>query len=141
MARLMSEARVMTSSPCCQSFFSSRSISLTSTARPKDVSAAMQLKSSPGAAVARHQFIRFFRSPGTVGIKIQLRRVLFRRPCVFDEIDERPRLLHFIVPRKQRGVAAHRVEQQTFVSFRARFAEGSAVMKIHFHRLNPKAGA
>src|SRR5438045_3653072 len=79
------------------------------------------LKSPPGASITREKFIRLLWSPRTGGIKIKFRRFLFLRPSLFDDVDERPRFFDFIAPREQGGVPAHRVEQQTFVRFRARF--------------------
>jgi hypothetical protein len=34
---------------------------------------------------------------------------------VFDAIDELPRVFDFVATREERGVAAHGIEQQTFV--------------------------
>src|ERR1700676_1515199 len=78
---------------------------------------------SPGASIARQEFVCFFWSPGTCRIKVQLGRVLFCRPRLFDDVDERPGLFDFVARPKQSCVAAHRVEQQTFVRFRTGFAE------------------
>jgi hypothetical protein len=50
-------------------------------------------------------------------------------------------LLDFVAARKERGIAAHRIKQQTFVRLRTRFSERGSVMKIHLHRLDAKACA
>src|SRR2546423_9697415 len=139
----MREACVIDASPSRQSFFSSLSIFPISTGWPnEEVSVAPSISESPpGAPVAREQFIGFFRSPGSRGIKTKWRRVFLLRPRVLDDVDERPRLFDFVPARKQRRIAAHRIEQQSFISFGARFAEGSSVMKIHLHRLDPETRA
>src|SRR5205085_11393053 len=139
----MREARVIAPSPSRQSFFSSLSIFPISTGWPnEEVSASPAISESPPSApVAREQFIRFFRSPGSCGIKTKRRRVFLLQPRVLDDVDERPRFFDFVAARKQSRVAAHRIEQEAFVSFGARFAEGSSVMKIHLHRLDSETRA
>jgi hypothetical protein len=62
-------------------------------------------------------------------------------PRVFDQIDETPRSFHFVAPRKQGGVAAHRVEQKPLIRFGRGFAKARAVMKIHFDRLDAHGAA
>src|SRR5262249_53451955 len=144
MARLISDARVIAPAASRQSFFNSLSIFPISTGCPNEkVSATAGIKSEPPprAAVAREKFICFIRAPRTSGIENQLRSALLLRPRIFDWVDERPRFFDFIAARKQRRVAAHRVEEQTFIRFRASLAKRRSVMKIHFHRLDPEACA
>src|SRR6187431_407963 len=114
----MSEARVIISPPCSQSFFSSRSIFPISTGIPvpKFSAGAIILEPAPGASVAREQFVRGFRAPGAGGILMK-RRALRLAPVFLDCIDEGPRLLHFVAPGEERGVAAHGVEQEALVGF------------------------
>ena len=61
----MSEARVIISPPCSQSFFSSRSILPISTGIPvaKVSAAAIMSRVAATPPVAREQFVRFFRAP------------------------------------------------------------------------------
>src|SRR6266704_3620668 len=94
---------------------------------------------SPRSTIAREQILGFFRAPGAGGIKEQTRCIFFCVPRIFDGIDEGPGFLDFISTREQRGIAAHRIEQQTLVRFRAGFAKRGSVMKIHFDWLDAKA--
>src|SRR6266496_4672376 len=88
-------------------------------------------QSPPRPPIAREQIIRFFWAPGSGGIKEQIRRIFFCCPRLLDDVDESPGFLDFVATRKQRGIAAHRIEQQPFVRFRTGFAEGRPVMEIH----------
>ena len=47
-------------------------------------------------------------------------------PRFLDRVDERPGFFDLVAARKKRGVAAHRIEEQAFVGFRAGFAESGA---------------
>ena len=49
--------------------------------------------------------------------------------------------LDFVTTSKKCGVAAHRIEQQTFVRFRTGFAEGRPVVEIHFDRFDAETCA
>src|SRR4051812_20749724 len=134
MARLINDARVFPAPPSAQSFFSSRPILPTSTEMPGADDSATMLQPPPCAAIARKQFVRFFWSPRAGGIHEEPGRIFLRAPGFFDWVDERPRFLNFVVSCEKRGVAAHRVQEEPFVSFRARLAERRPVMKIHLHR-------
>ena len=50
-------------------------------------------------------------------------------------------MLDLVAAGKERGVAAHCIEQQTFVRLGAGFAERRSVMKVHLYRLDAKARA
>src|SRR5947207_5612261 len=125
MARLMSDARVFTPSLSVQSFLSARSICPISTGIPVAETSAFIFRSepSPGAAIASEQLIRFLRAPRAGRIIEQLRRALLLGPRILDRIDKRPRFLNFVPARKQSRIAAHRIEEEPLVSFRARFAD------------------
>src|SRR5262245_56909923 len=96
---------------------------------------------SPRAAVAGEQIVCSFWSPRTGGIEIQFRHILLCMPRFLDGIDERRRFFDLVATRKQRGVATHRIEQQTFVRLRARFTERCPVVEIHLDRLDTKTCA
>src|SRR4029077_8472181 len=136
----------------CRSSSTSTSAAFTASFRSLDLFAAFIasisssqnrqcLKPPPSAAVAREQIVGFFRAPGTGGIKKKTRRIFCCGARVLDWVYERPGFFNFIAPREKCGVAAHRVEKQTFVCFRAGFAERGTVMEIHFHRLDAETCA
>ena len=62
-------------------------------------------------------------------------------PRFLDGVDERPSFFDLVPARKECGVAAHRIEEQAFVRFRAGFAKGSAIVKIHLHRFDAQTGS
>src|SRR5947209_15293446 len=62
-------------------------------------------------------------------------------PRFLDRVDESPGMLDLVAAGKERGVAAHRVEEQPFVRFRAGLSKGRSIMEIHFHGLDVKARA
>src|SRR3954452_11989831 len=76
------------------------------------------LESPPGTAVTGEKFVSLLRAPRTGWIFKKLGLVLLPGPRFFDRIDERPRFFDFVPPGKERGVAAHRIQEQSFVRFR-----------------------
>ena len=62
-------------------------------------------------------------------------------PCLFDLVDVAPCPFDLVAAGEERGVAAHGVEEETFVGFGAGFAEAGAVLEVHFDAFHANGGA
>ena len=62
-------------------------------------------------------------------------------PCLFDLVDVAPCPFDLVAAGEERGVAAHGVEEETFVGFGAGFAEAGAVLEVHFDALHANGWA
>src|ERR1700751_1245017 len=98
-------------------------------------------QSPPRPPVFLDQLIGLGWSPAPGGIEIEAGLIPLRMPSFLDIIDKAPCLLDLVSPGEKRCVSCHRVEQQSFVSFRTGFPKRGSIMKIHFDRLDPDASS
>src|SRR5262245_27333479 len=118
----------------------------TETSRPssgcmESVVMAFLLETTPHVAVLLEKLIGFLRTPAAGDVFGHRRRRVALVPGLLDVVDEAPCLLHLVATGEERGIASHRIKQETFIGLRATLAEAGGVMEIHLHRLQAQAGA